>query len=192
MGTNIINWNCRGFKKNIDEIKMILKDYDPVVLCCQETYTKTNNTINFRKYVSYHTHAEAIDGSVLQAVAVSLSMHKTITLCSVYIPPSYALDNRELDNLLEQLPSPFILLGDMNARNTDWGNPDTNSKGHRIEKIIKDHELCLWNDGNPTFIHPATGSFSAIDLSICSPSLFMDFNWVVHDDLCGSDHFPTF
>ena len=20
----------------------------------------------------------------------------------------------------------------------------------------------------------------------------MDFNWVVHDDLCGSDHFPTF
>ena len=59
----------------------------------------------------------------LQAVAVSLSMHKTITLCSVYIPPSYALDNRELDNLLEQLPSPFILLGDMNARNTDWGNP---------------------------------------------------------------------
>ena len=94
--------------------------------------------------------------------------------------------------MLEQLPSPFILLGDMNARNTDWGNPDTNSKGHKIEKLIKDHELCLWNDGNPTFIHPATGSFSATDLSICSPSLFMDFNWVVHDDLCGSDHFPTF
>ena len=145
MGTNIINWNCRRFKKNIDEIKMILKDYDPVVLCCQETYTKTNNTIDFRKYVSYHTHAEAIDGRAcggvsvmvkktiphrqinlntnLQAVAVSLSMHKTITLCSVYIPPSYALDNRELDNLLEQLPSPFILLGDMKARNTNWGNP---------------------------------------------------------------------
>ena len=61
-----------------------------------------------------------------------------------------------------------------------------------IENVIKDHELCLWNDGNPTCIHPATGSFSAIDLSICSPSLFMDFNWVVHDDLCGSDHFPTF
>ena len=61
---------------------------------------------------------------------------------------------------MEQLPSPFILLGDMNARNTDWGNPDTNSKGHRIEKLIKDHELCLWNDGKtmmvaqPLNIHP--------------------------------------
>ena len=123
MATNIINWNCRGFKKNIDEINIILKDYDPVVLCCQDTYTITNNTIDFRKYVSY-TYAEAIDGRAtggvsvmvkktphrqvnlntdLQAVAVSLSMHKTVTLCSMYIPPSYALDNRELDNLLEQL-----------------------------------------------------------------------------------------
>ena len=126
--------------------------------------------------MSYHTHAEAIDGRAsggvsvmanktiphrqihLQAVAVSLSMYTNITLCSVYIPPSYARGNRELDNLLEQLPSPFILLGDMNARNTNWGNLDTNSKGHRIEKLIKDHELCLWNDGNPTFIHPAIPS----------------------------------
>ena len=80
-----------------------------------------------------------------------------------------------------------VLWGDMNPRNMNWGTPNTNSKGHMIEKLIKDHELCLWNDGNPTFIHPATGSFSAIDLSICSPSMFMDFNWVVHDDLCGSD-----
>ena len=29
-------------------------------------------------------------------------------------------------------------------------------------------------------------------MSICSPSLFLDFEWQVHDDLCGSDHFPTF
>ena len=24
------------------------------------------------------------------------------------------------------------------------------------------------------------------------PSLFLDFEWQVHDDLCGSDHIPTF
>ena len=36
-----------------------------------------------------------------------------------------------------------------------------------------------------------TGSFSAIYLYICSP-LFMDFNWIVHDYLCGGDHFTTF
>ena len=213
MDTKIINWNCRGFKRNIDEIKMILRDYDPVALCCQETYTKENNTIQFRKYSSYHVHSEAIDGRAsggtsiiikkttphrhiplntnLQAVAVNFSLQKAITLCSIYIPPSHKLDSRELDDLVVQLPSPFILLGDMNAHNISWGNNDTNNKGLKIEKLIADHDLCLWNDGSPTYIHPATGSFSAIDLSLCSPSLFMDFEWEVHDDLCGSGHFPT-
>ena len=39
-------------------------------------------------------------------------------------------------------------------------------------------------------MHPATGTYSAIDLSICEPSLFLDYNWKVHDNNCGSDHFP--
>ena len=214
MKQSIINWNCRGFRKNIDEIKMILRDHDPIALCCQETYTIQDKTIEFRKFRSYHVHSQAIDGrasggvtvmikkeiphrqinlnSNLQAVAVTLSLHKTITLCSIYIPPSYALGVTELDNLVSQLPAPFILLGDMNAHNTIWGNSNTNDKGNKLEKFIGDNDLCLWNDGSPTYIHPATGSFSTIDLSICSPSLFIDFNWGVHDDLCGSDHFPTF
>jgi len=41
-----------------------------------------------------------------------------------------------------------------------------------------------------TYVHPATGSTSAIDLSICSPNLFLDLEWRVHNDLCGSDHYP--
>jgi len=38
------------------------------------------------------------------------------------------------------------------------------------------------------------GSLSAIDVSICSPSLHcvLDFDWDVHADLCGSHHYPTF
>ena len=69
-------------------------------------------------------------------MSVSLSMHKTITLCSIYMPPSYALDNSELDHLLEQLPSPFFVLG-------DWVHPDTYSKGHKLEKGITYHELSV-------------------------------------------------
>jgi hypothetical protein len=39
------------------------------------------------------------------------------------------------------------------------------------------------------FIQPQEVS-NAIELSICSPSIFLDFKWSVHDDLCGSDHYP--
>ena len=45
--------------------------------------------------------------------------------------------------------------------------------------------------GNPTYFHPGTGSLSAIDLSLCHPSLYLDLSWSVHDDLCGSDHYPV-
>ena len=109
----------------------------------------------------------------------------------MYIPPTYKVDNGELDQLIGQLSSPFILLGDMNAYNIAWRNSNTNPKGHYVEIMIPDNNVCLWNDGSPTHIHPATGSISAIDLAMCSPSLFMDFEWDVHDDLCSSDNFPT-
>ena len=39
-------------------------------------------------------------------------------------------------------------------------------------------------------MHPGSGTYSAIDLSITDPSLLNDFQWSVHSDLCGSDHFP--
>ena len=51
-------------------------------------------------------------------------------------------------------------------------------------------DLCILNDGSSTYIHPATGSTSALDLSICGPSLVLDYKWNKNEDLCGSDHFP--
>ena len=38
-----------------------------------------------------------------------------------------------------------------------------------------------------TYLHPRNGSYSAIDLPVCDPSLLLDFSWSVDDDLCGSD-----
>ena len=37
-----------------------------------------------------------------------------------------------------------------------------------------------------------TNYFSAIDLSICSSSILLDFFWSLDDDLNGSDHFPIY
>ena len=35
-------------------------------------------------------------------------------------------------------------------------------------------------------------TYSSLDLSICFPTLLLNYDWKVHDDLCGSDHFPIF
>ena len=41
-----------------------------------------------------------------------------------------------------------------------------------------------------SYLHPATGHLSSLDLSLCHPSLFLDFDWSVYADQCGSDQFP--
>ena len=39
-------------------------------------------------------------------------------------------------------------------------------------------------------MHTATGTFTAIDLSLCSPDILMEIDFMVESDSYGSDHFP--
>ena len=59
------------------------------------------------------------------------------------------------------------------------------------EDLFSEMDLCILNNGSSTYIHLATGSTSALDLSICGPSLVLDYEWNLHEDLYGSDHFPV-
>ena len=60
-----------------------------------------------------------------------------------------------------------------------------------LDDLFSEMDLCILNDVSSTYIHPATGSTSSLDLSICGPSLVLDYEWNIHEDLCGSDHFPV-
>jgi ribonuclease HI len=212
----VIQWNCRGLRANYEEIKSLLCDNNSLVVALQETLLKDTDNISFKGYNIFNkTSTSEIDGrptggssilikkdvphepvqlnSSLQAVALRVHLHKTITICSLYIPPKYKLQGRELDNLLDQLPSPVLLLGDFNAHNIIWGCNKTNNRGKVIEDFITRQDLCVLNKKDThTYLHPSSGSFSSIDLSICSPSLFLDLDWAVAEDQCGSDHFPIF
>jgi len=64
MYQSITNWNFRGFRMIIDEIKMLMRDKDPIAFCCQYTNMKSTNIISFRNYSSYHVYSEAIDTRV--------------------------------------------------------------------------------------------------------------------------------
>ena len=100
----------------------------------------------------------------------------------MYIPPNFHLETEHLDTLLKQLPSPYILVGGFNGHNILWGCKDNNPKGNIIEDFITK------NDKSHTYLHPAIGKFSSLDLSMCHPSLLLDFDWTVSEDQHGSDH----
>ena len=212
--TTIVQWNCRGLKANIDEIDILTQSLSPAAFCLQETMQPNQKPIQFRKYTQYLCTAVKTDGrptggvsilintsiphsqitltTPLQAVAACISLHRPITLCSIYLPPSTPFNLHDLTDLVTQLPPPVLLMGDFNSHSPLWGCNSLDSKGKIIEDLINHTNLCLLNTKTSTYIHPATGSKTSIDLSICDPSLMLDLSWNVHDDLCGSDHFPIF
>lgn len=59
-----------------------------------------------------------------------------------------------------------------------------------MEDFANQNNLCILNDGSNTYLHPENGSYTSIGISLTDPTLAYDLSWTVHDDLCGSDHFP--
>ena len=119
-------------------------------------------------------------------MAVKVTAHKTITLCSVYLPHR----NHFNFNPKDQLPSPCVLMGDFNGHHTLWGCEDVNNRGQQLEGLILKNDLILLNDKSHTTFHSASGIFTSIDLTLSSTSRFLDFSGKVRPDPCGSDHFP--
>jgi hypothetical protein len=46
----------------------------------------------------------------LQTLAVQVTLHRPLTICSVYLPPNLTVTSDELESIVPQLPSPFLLL----------------------------------------------------------------------------------
>ena len=91
----------------------------------------------------------------LQAVAVKVTAHKTITLCSVYLPPRnhFKFNPKDLQDVIDQLPSPFILMGDFNGYHTLWECEDVNNRGQQLEDLILKNDLMLFNVKSHTYFH---------------------------------------
>ena len=207
----IVQWNIRGFRANFEELSLLCNKHQPSVVALQETLLKKESNVSFKSYHVFNKFSDsgnAVGGAALlvkngllfsevtlntplQAVAVRVSLDKTITFCSIYLPPSDNILFNDLDNLLDQLPTPYVLIGDFNGHCPLWGSDHYNNRGHTLEKLFSDRNLCVLNNGEATYCHPASGSLSCLDLTVCHPSLVLDFEWDVLDDSHGSDHFPT-
>ena len=207
----IMQWNCRGLGPRYEELILLLTLLGPSVFCLRETCLKAGGTFTFKGFdACSRIHSGCLrasgGGSVfvrsscpqreielgagLQAVAVSVALERDIALCSVCVPPSFALGSDHLISLLGQLPSRFFLLGDFGGHNVLWGSKDSDPGGEVIGDFVTGGDICLMNDGSHTCLDSGKGALSSIDLSLCHPSIFLDCDWSVCEDQHGSDHFP--
>ncbi|KFM63914.1 hypothetical protein X975_21058, partial [Stegodyphus mimosarum] len=87
----------------------------------------------------------------------NINFHILVTIVSFYLPPNDHTDQRDLDDLIEQLSEPFIIIGSINGHSLLWGRgKETNPRGIQIEQMIEDHCFCLLSNGQATYFHKPT------------------------------------
>ncbi|KAG5873327.1 hypothetical protein JTB14_005307 [Gonioctena quinquepunctata] len=207
---SIIQWNCNGCIFHNGELKLLLSEIDPICVALQETHFKLNHPYSFRGYNIFRKdinhvirakggvallirkdipHSPLVLNTVLQAVAVRILAPININICSLYLPDAN-WRKEELEDLISQLPIPFLLVGDMNAHNPLWGSLRRDIRGSILEQLLDRDNLILLNSGAMTYFNARSRDFSAIDLSLASPRIATRLSWRVLDDSYNSDHFP--
>ena len=188
-----------------------MSDYSPACVCLQETmlgnttprsptgYTLLRHPI-IDDPIPGHGLAFLIHSSIAfrplninstaLVHAIQIQLETLITICNIYISPNDNITEELITNITQQLPEPYLLLGDFNAKHQLWGNDRSDARGRIIDDFITNHDAVLLNTGLRTHFHVQSGTESAIDLSICSPDLVAEASWDPVDDLYGSDHFP--
>jgi len=208
---HIIQWNPNGFYSKIDEIKLLINKFSPISLCIQETNFKNNKPTHLNNYTSCiknRNHSGRASGGVatfinnqyhseeiplisnLEAIAVNITAKSKVTICNIYIPNSQDFNSTDIQNIINQLPTPFIILGDFNSHNILWGCNDTDHRGNKIETILNTNNINILNNGQATRVSTNTGNLSAIDLSFSSATITPNIEWNVIPELSSSDHFP--
>jgi len=106
----LIQWNVRGLQADRDELNLLLSFYKLTVIALQETNHSKHHNINYSNYFFYSTPSTETNGtfygetafiidrtvphklltlqSNLQATAARITSFKSITVCSIYLPPS--------------------------------------------------------------------------------------------------------
>ena len=132
---NLVQWNIRGVKSNFEELKLLLHKSNVPIVALQDCKLGEEQ-LSLRGYTLLGgdcrageaallinqrvVHTELTLNSPLHASAATVILNKTFTICSIYLTPNKIITKAILENLIDQLPRPFLLVGDFNAHSPEW------------------------------------------------------------------------
>ena len=109
----------------------------------------------------------------LQALAVRVEFGRAYTICNLCLHSNRRLTTQDLQSIINQLPQPYVIIGNFNSRHHLWGDNTINQLGCVIETLLIGDNICL-NTGEYTHLHIRTAARSGLDLSLCSPEIAAD------------------
>ena len=215
----LFSWNGRGIKNKKSFLETLTWKHKPLAIAIQELKLKKDQKFNTHisgySYiderletegtahggVGFYIHNDVtyhripLKNTKFQAIAIHAFLHKRVTLCNIYIHPHLNFTQADLEQLTDQLPKPFILMGDFNSHNSLWYDPKTDARGRTVENFILENDLNIIDENEHTYEiiqNDGTIHKSHIDLTIITPDLQPDLDWTTHDeDNGGSDHRPV-
>jgi len=119
--TFFIQWNINGFYKRTVDINRILHDFQPKIICFQETNLKNNHTAPIKNYSGFfknRTFANRASGGVatfisntlesvdipivsdLEVIATLVKFAKHLCICNIYIPDSKIFTKQHLTDII--------------------------------------------------------------------------------------------
>ena len=158
------------------------------------------------RYTIYYQHGSNSFGGVCLAIAREVphriasefnnikniiaadvfNSNKKYTVAVVYSPPSEVVPIN-MRNRLHRYNQNLILIGDLNARHSNWHDVATNTCGHRLAEWIDGKQnLKIFNSAKPT----STRSRAIIDLIIAPSHVSSDLA-EIDQKMRVSDHYPV-
>ncbi|GFN92590.1 Pol-like protein [Plakobranchus ocellatus] len=127
----VAQWNIRGSRSNVEELKLVLNRSQSAVVALQECRLGKGQLLP-RGYTlllqggsagdeaallikNRTCFSETVLNTGLHAAAATISLKKTLTVFFLYLPPNTPVSKLSSAELFEQLPKPFLMLGDING-----------------------------------------------------------------------------
>ena len=187
----------------------ILQEFSPRVIALQETKVETGINMNINGFDQiYRKDRNNHGGGVCIAIHNSIPSHGIdlntnleivacrimlknfkLTICNVYFNNNADITTNTLD-VIKNLPSPVLILGDINGKHPTWGSNHSDSRGDIVNDWALDNEFFTINDGSPTRYNIYNNSYSHIDISMINVSHSDQFKWKTVTNRLVSDHFP--
>ncbi|XP_017476622.1 PREDICTED: uncharacterized protein LOC108366672 [Rhagoletis zephyria] len=120
--------------------------------------------------------------------------HNHIKIISCYLTPSDSIQDfqdklDDIEDTAMNLEGPFLMAGDLNSRATEWGMPNTDSRGKRVLEMSARLGLIVLNTGAATTFRRPGCEETTPDITLASEGIAGTIKeWKVLEDYTGSDH----
>lgn len=203
----ICYWNACAVTNKKHELMNFLVEENIDIMLLGETWLKNGNNFSIPNYTTYrtdrtaqphggtailikkhikHTLQDSKDSQIENTCIEIQSTSGPILIIAAYCSPKKKITKADL-NAFFSTNRKILLMGDLNAKNTQWDCNSTNISGKSILRYFERNDIQLHIPNSPTH-YSAIGRPEILDIVI-SKNIYQDLDLEVLQDL-SSDHNP--